>query len=406
MNLSLILNPAAASAAPGAPAAAPASPEMASFQDFLALVGLPPMQAESGEDDQPEVAPDGLDPDLAALTGNILPPVLPPALPVLPPVETEALATDTRPAATMAANAIVQAQMAGLPMPPVTAQQLMADATNSAVTADKTVAAANPAGPVFAPLAVTIEAVPATQAEPQRVASQPVLARLMQAQQTQVGNKPPTRRDEAVALAAIPATPLAAAVPAAETARPVTQASAADTPPQVDLPMVLVATSTQAPSAPATVASASEAAPAAHDFAAVVDRLTEARELARPGRADLHLTHREFGAVSVQFELAGQSLKVAMSSPDQAFAPAVQAALAERPLTVADVSRADSTQPRTDVINASTAAFHAGTQADSQRGQGQQAPASQRGVADQPSTGRSTDADSGEASTDQSGRFA
>lgn len=72
-----------------------------------------------------------------------------------------------------------------------------------------------------------------------------------------------------------------------------------------------------------------QAAPPAHDFAAVIDRLAEARELARPHSATLNLAHREFGAVTVQFELAGQALKVALSSSDAGFAPAVQAALAD-----------------------------------------------------------------------------
>lgn len=86
-----------------------------------------------------------------------------------------------------------------------------------------------------------------------------------------------------------------------------------------------------------------------HDFSAVVERLAQAREMAQPGRADMQMMHREFGNISVQFEMAGQSLKVALASSDAGFAPAVQAALADRPIMpVSESQRADAQMARSD----------------------------------------------------------
>lgn len=418
MNLSLVLNSATApgTAAP-APAATLVSPEMAAFQDFLSLVGLAPLAQEVTDDALLDPVAEGvaesLDPNLAALTGNILPS----ALPVLPQsVAAPPQAANPGPAmlpAATAAQALVQAQVAGLPLPPVTAQQIAPEMDGNAK------AAKAPVQPTM-PLAVSIEAVPAAPVVPARTAaSQPVLAQVqlaqaqlaqaqlaIQGEQVQPGAKSTVRREEVAGQVAAPL--LASDAPAAETARPVSRAAAlaaADGQPQTAVPFSLVAPTTTTIAAATTTAS--DTAPARHDFEAVVDRLTEARELARPGRADLHLTHREFGAVSVQFELAGHALKVAMSSPDQAFAPAVQAALAERPLAVADVARADNGQPRADAVPASTAAWQAGTSADGQRGEGQPRSARQSGVADQPQA-RTADDDyqQAEAGARDSGRFA
>lgn len=79
-----------------------------------------------------------------------------------------------------------------------------------------------------------------------------------------------------------------------------------------------------------------------HDFGQVVERLAEARELARPGRAEMQVMHREFGAVSMQFDVTGGALKVALANAHAGFAPAVQAAMAERPVTApVEAARAD-----------------------------------------------------------------
>ncbi|MCR2832783.1 hypothetical protein [Parerythrobacter lacustris] len=104
-----------------------------------------------------------------------------------------------------------------------------------------------------------------------------------------------------------------------------------------------------------------------HEFAQLVEKLAEAREWARPGRAEMQLAHREFGPVSMQFEINGQALKVALSSPHSGFVAAAQAAMADGP-------RSDSGGPRQD----SAAPFHhpgsgqsPTTDAQTQRQQGQ-----------------------------------
>lgn len=77
-------------------------------------------------------------------------------------------------------------------------------------------------------------------------------------------------------------------------------------------------------------------APQRHDFGQVIERLVEAREMARPGRAEMQVVHREFGQVSMQFDITGGALKVALANAHAGFAPAVQAALSERPVTPAN----------------------------------------------------------------------
>ena len=65
---------------------------------------------------------------------------------------------------------------------------------------------------------------------------------------------------------------------------------------------------------------------------AMIDRLVEARQSAAGGSVQVSLAHSEFGTVGVRFEqAAGAGLAtVALTSSDPGFAPAVQAALAER----------------------------------------------------------------------------
>ena len=77
-------------------------------------------------------------------------------------------------------------------------------------------------------------------------------------------------------------------------------------------------TAPPAPSAPS--------APARHDFAALVDRLIEARDLAGGQPIAMTLRHDDFGAVSLDFRTSGDGLSVTMASPDPEFARAVGAA--------------------------------------------------------------------------------
>ncbi|MFC3099930.1 hypothetical protein [Altererythrobacter lauratis] len=116
-----------------------------------------------------------------------------------------------------------------------------------------------------------------------------------------------------------------------------------------------------------------------HDFEAVIDRLAQARELAQPGRASLQIAHREFGQVAVQFDMVGQSLKVALSSSDAGFAPAVQAALADRPVIAVQDGAAARNDARGDGRNDARADQGGGqnpgsglsAQSDQQRGEQQ-----------------------------------
>lgn len=111
------------------------------------------------------------------------------------------------------------------------------------------------------------------------------------------------------------------------------------------------------PSAAASLASepASQAfRPAApetrpQEFDAIVQRLAEARETARPGQAELQVLHREFGHVAMQLEMVGRQLRVSLASSDAEFAPAVQAALAERgPLPLVEMPRGESSSARAE----------------------------------------------------------
>lgn len=423
MNLSLILtmpktgNASAAGFALGAatPSQASISPEMASFQDFLAVVGLSPMALEAPVEEGGEALPDEAALLAANDTGNILPPALPvspevaaslfqpmhtaaqpvaeipAAAPGSPSGQSAPVATTRRPHPATLAAAPAQVPSAITPQGsvPVTgsipsaAGQLQTQAAIPA-TAQATTGQAQAPAPAPAPAALEIELVlPSTpvQAGQVQVAQQPVLAQLL--------NTPPrpTARkasDEAMAPAAIPAAPTTE--PTTEPTEAPRAATAAPVAP-VTVPAAIMAAAPDMPSAQPTAATTTTIAaaetPARHDFAAVIDKLAEARELARPGRADMHLLHREFGQVSVQFELAGQALKVAMSSPDAAFAPAVQAALAERPIAaVADAARTDPNAPRADTVTAANASWQAGPQAEGQRGDGQRGTQQSRSARD------------------------
>lgn len=151
---------------------------------------------------------------------------------------------------------------------------------------------------------------------------------------------------------------------------------------------------------------AAMAEPVRHEFAELVDRLSEARELSRPGRAEMQLAHRDFGQVSLRFDLDGQSLKVAMSSAHGGFVAAAQAALAET--ARADAPRADVAPPRVEPpLPASTQAGAPAMQADAQR-QGQHESANHRRplLADNPPRQPDTADTASAASQHRSGLFA
>jgi hypothetical protein len=86
---------------------------------------------------------------------------------------------------------------------------------------------------------------------------------------------------------------------------------------------------TAAPSAPV-------AAQGGHDFAALVDRLVEARDAAMPQSIRAAIHHAEFGQVALNFNADDARLTVSMTSADPEFAPAVQAAAAMQANTQAN----------------------------------------------------------------------
>ncbi|MFB0613812.1 hypothetical protein [Aurantiacibacter poecillastricola] len=120
-----------------------------------------------------------------------------------------------------------------------------------------------------------------------------------------------------------------------------------------------------------------------HDFTQIVERLAEARETARPCSAQMQVAHREFGAVTMQFEITAGALKVALANAHTGFAPAVQAALAERapmeapradaPLVLPASSAAQPSQHRQDapVQSAAPGNNAAGNNGSGQNMQGQ-----------------------------------
>ncbi|RIV85791.1 hypothetical protein [Aurantiacibacter zhengii] len=134
-----------------------------------------------------------------------------------------------------------------------------------------------------------------------------------------------------------------------------------------------------------------------HDFGQVVEKLSEARELARPARAEMQVMHREFGTVSMQFDATGSALKVALASAHAGFAPAVQAALAERPVAppaeAARIEVANHEQAQTGV-QSSTSAQSAMAQSDGESAHQQQGrhPETQRAASVQANRGEQAEA--------------
>ena len=81
------------------------------------------------------------------------------------------------------------------------------------------------------------------------------------------------------------------------------------------------------------------AGPAPHDFAAMIDRLIEARDMAGAQPVAMTLRHDDFGAVSLNFRTADDGLTVTMASPDPEFARAVSAAAASGAASQGDLTR-------------------------------------------------------------------
>ena len=113
---------------------------------------------------------------------------------------------------------------------------------------------------------------------------------------------------------------------AAATGSPTADTAPAPLPPAAANPLALQPLAN--PAAPP--ASQTPAAAQPRDFAALIDRLVEARDMAQasaaPGTVHAAVTHAEFGTVSLQFQHDAAGLTVALASADPEFARAVQAA--------------------------------------------------------------------------------
>lgn len=94
-------------------------------------------------------------------------------------------------------------------------------------------------------------------------------------------------------------------------------------------------------------ASASTAQP--HDFAALIDRLAQARESAAPGTVRVSVPHAEFGAVTLRFDSSAGTLAVAMTSADPEFAATARQAIAERSFVAPLETRFELVATRGDV---------------------------------------------------------
>jgi hypothetical protein len=411
LNLASLLALTASPPTTAMPLQAAAGAESPILPEFATLLGLAAAPAHSA-------AALPADDEMPATTGKILPDAamdLPQAAADLPLEDTSLLQLPELPPALAAMVTVIPVEApaarqlpgtqdepprtAAVPMPPATvsstfpatlpARQQVPSATTTSKDTGETPArpaslqqaAAAPAVrqplkvqlDVRPPLPVTALPVPPAAAE---VADEsPPPAAVQQAAQQLVQGTDQRRLDAL----RIPVTAAAALLPDAE--RPA--ASPGPVTP-VAPPAVVASALTDAPrpvaaADPQSLQPSAIASPAGrHDFEAIVDRLAEARELARPGRASLQLAHREFGPVSVQFDMAGQSLKVALASADAAFAPAVQAALAERPV----MAPGDASAMRSDARSDQPAAAPAGaaTSGPAAQGEGQRQDHNSRGA--------------------------
>lgn len=291
-----------------------------------------PLAAMNDGDDLPETAGEEL--AIPADTAIAQPPVaMPmPALPSQPapqalPAETPPAAETPRgPAAPLPAAAALPQSIAAQVARIVAGQDGPRSAAPAAPVARATVQVA--AVGVAFELPAALPALPAQPAQP-ALAAQPVA---------------PAAAPAMVPVAALLPRGNAAPAASAETASPARRVAAAgpDLPTMtamaaIELPAEAMALRTDmvpaaATPAPQSATPATPAAPTPHDFAALVDRLVEARDAAfatqSPQVVQSTLRHADFGQVSIRFETAGDGLSASLSSPDPEFARAVQASAA------------------------------------------------------------------------------
>ncbi len=398
---------------PGLPGEVPMLPgaEGTEGADFSALLAMQVVQAEAPASQAPTAEP-GEEPvgDPAAPTaiaGNILQPALPVASDI--PAEASLPVAQPKPngPAPRSAAAPSPARMAqAMPEPP---SDDAAPETEAGTEEERTLTAlARVAGDLQVPVAspvvalppspaalpVVAEATPAAEpaAEPRhtpsvqsilpetsprqaRASAQPRLAPLasdpLRAEPAQPAARiQPAPAEEVRVQLALPRVEQAAALPKDEP-RP------APRPLEVALPEVAAIASSPSPqhqAAPALPAATPAPQVRPHDFAALVERIAQAREAAAPQAVSITVAHRDFGPVRLHFWPEEAVLNVSMASADPGFARA--AALAPAPvLPVTAGEQAGFTASRND---------SAPGQAGSQGGQSQ----SRGGFAEQRSEGQ------------------
>jgi hypothetical protein len=196
-----------------------------------------------------------------------------------------------------------------------------------AITAGATLTESRPASRRTAmdPPATRVAAVTSPQAPSTLTSTDP-----LPAMDTTAPAQPGTHKRElhlAAARTIEDANPAAPVTATAATA--ITAESLSDTPVAAELQPMLAIRDAQPVVAtnPQTVPAASTQQ-SGHDFAALIDRLVEARESSAPQTVQAAISHADFGQVSLRFDHDGNGLTVAMTSADPDFAPAVQAAAA------------------------------------------------------------------------------
>jgi hypothetical protein len=332
---------AAATVAPPVPSAQPLAPLPAVPSNADAGLASPADLARILGETAGQTNPSGAPQSVESLppTAKAAPGALARSLAALTPVSATVAQVTAQAAATPSILPLPTPKTAAeTPQKSAFAQGLASTETNGAlampqtsVTAPQIAGAANPAPAqpatptgltIAAPDATAIATKPASSSEPKDDASAPPAPELRQ-----TANTPPLPT---------PAGPLAiessvteAAKPAGSAAGDAAPAAARDSLAVTTQPMVIPADApTLAPDVAPATAPATASVQSGHDFAALVDRLVDARDAAAPQTVHAALSHSEFGKVSLRFDQDAKGLSVAMSSADPGFAGAVQASAA------------------------------------------------------------------------------
>ncbi|MFM5885119.1 MAG: hypothetical protein ACKOQ3_07325 [Novosphingobium sp.] len=341
------------------PGAAPQSAgEAAQLADFGAILAALPGAPTGPQLAEPRVpvpiaeAPgptllDPAEPASALPPGNGLPPALPPTLPpqpgkpvlrvpiqrTLPSAKPVVADPEIEPAETD--HAIAAAPSEPLPVEPAATALLTLAPPPISTSPAHDAGAARPEAALppgrsgIAPMPVPLRTLPTAPDAPSHPAqARPLVVQVAgeaaplpaAPQPAPASAPPPLRLAEAAASAAAPARPshpVSVAALAFEAARD----SEAPPAPQFTFPL---GTASIAPTGSPVTAPAAPAAP--HDFAALVDRLTAAREALQPQAVTIAISHGDFGPVRLHFRHEDGALSVTMASGDPDFARAVAAA--------------------------------------------------------------------------------